>query len=111
MLALKVFAAEAAAAKLKKVLTVKNLRTLLLYFGMKKKEIGSMKVSEMRDCYKKLKDDNTPKKKNTKNGLKLKKLAELTKAMSDDVQLSDTALLHWKRITNGRSRSRCWLPC
>ena len=65
--ALKVLAAEEAAqddAELRKVLTVKNLRTLLVYFGLEKKEIAGMKVGEMvRDCYKKLKDDNTPKKK------------------------------------------------
>ena len=64
--AVKVLAAEAAAqnaAKLKKfLLTMKNLQTLLLYFGLEKKEIRSMKVGEMRDCYNKLKDDNTPKK-------------------------------------------------
>ena len=63
--ALKVLAAKAAAQngnELKKVLSVKNLQILLLYYGVEKKEIASMKVVKMTDHYKKLKDDNTPKK-------------------------------------------------
>ena len=59
-------AAEAAAqnaAKLKKVVGVdtvlKNLRTLLLYFGI---SFASMKVGVIRDHCKKLKQDNIPKK-------------------------------------------------
>ena len=65
--ALKVLAAEAAAqqnaTKLKKLLSVKNLWTLLLYFiRMEKKEIASLKVGMIREHYNKLKDDNTPKK-------------------------------------------------
>ena len=58
---LKVLAAKAAAhnaSKLKKkVLSVKNLWTLLLYYGVEKKEIlASMKVAKIKDHYNKLKD-------------------------------------------------------
>ena len=72
---LAVEAAAQNAAKLKKVLSVKNLWTFLQYFGMEKKEIASMKVGVMRDHYKKLKDDNTPKKDYQKNRLNLMKLS------------------------------------
>ena len=42
---------------------MKSLQRLLQYNGVEKNAIANMKVSsEMRDHYKKLKDDNTPKK-------------------------------------------------
>ena len=88
------------ATKLKEVLIVKSLWTFLLYFGMEKKEIASMKVGVIRNHYKKLRDKNTPKK-------EYQKWTELdeakpTKAMSENVQLAYTALAvernnHWQK--------------
>ena len=68
-----------------------------------------MKVGAIRDCYKKLKDDNIPKKEN-KKWTEVDK-AKLTKVMSDHVELADTALAVKKNNHCQRSRSRCWLPC
>ena len=99
-------AAETAAqdtSKLKKVLSLKNLPpNIVAVLWVENKKIASMKVlGDMKDHYKKLsKDANTPKKE-YKKWTEVDR-AKLTKAMSNHVELSDTALVveknnHWKK--------------
>ena len=75
---------------------VKELRVLLVFYDVEKKEILQMKVKEMTERYNKIKEDNTPTKK-FKNWTDANK-EELTQLMREDVCIDETLLGKERRI-------------
>ena len=75
---------------------VKELRVLLEFYGVEKKEISRMKVQDMRERYTKIKEENTPTKKFRKWTDADKH--ELTQLMSEDVCIDETLLGKERRI-------------